>query len=156
MINSTRVGRHVIALVFGVMAATIVASVVGPVSRVAAIIVFGTIVLVWVGFAVLFARCQVEARGGRLGAFANPQQWTAEALPLEFRFITHETPMHQVIDKIGPPSKRPPIPRGAIRYDWPDGRIICVYAEFLATRSGHVNAIQIYNEPSDIPIDEII
>jgi hypothetical protein len=70
--------------------------------------------------------------------------------------MTHETPMHQVIEKIGPPSKRPPIPRGAVRYDWPDGRIIFVYAQFPATRSGHVDAIQIYDEPSDIPIDEII
>src|SRR5438128_2811137 len=126
MINPTRVGRHVIALAFGVIVATIVASVVGPFSSVAAIIAFATIVLVWFGFAVSFARRQVEARGRRLGAFANPQQWTAEALPLEFRFITHETPMHQVLEKIGPPSKRPTIPRGAVRYDWPDGRIIFV------------------------------
>jgi hypothetical protein len=64
--------------------------------------------------------------------------------------------MHQVIEKLGPPSKRPPIPCGAVRYDWPDGRIIFVYAQFSATRSGYVNAIQIYDEPSDIPIDEII
>jgi hypothetical protein len=156
MINPTPGGRHVIAFAFGVMVVTIVALVVGAFSRVAAIIVFATMALVWVGFAITFARRQVEARGRRLGAFANPGQWTAEALPLEFRFITHETPMHQVIEKIGPPSKRPPIPRGAVRYDWPDGRIIFVYAQFSATRSGHVSAIQIYDEPSDIPIDEII
>jgi len=156
MINPTRVGRHVITLVFGVMIAALIASLVAAFSRVAAIIVFVAFVLIWLGCAVSFARRQVEARSGRLGAFADPQHWTPEMLPLEFRFITHDTPIHQVVDKIGPPSKRPPLPRGAVRYDWPGGRIIVVYAQCPSSRSGGVSGIQIYDEPSDIPIDEII
>ena len=156
MINPTRVGRHVITLAFGVMIAAVLAAVVGAFSRIAAIILFVMLVLAWIGCAISFSRRQVEARGGRLGLFADPRQWIAERLPPEFRFITHDTSIDQVLEKIGSPSKRPPIPRSAVRYDWPDGRIIFVYAESPTSHSGRVSAIQVYDEPSDIPIDEII
>lgn len=156
MTNSTRVVRHGIALAFGVIIAALLASIVGAFSRRAAIVLFVTLVFAWIACSISFASRQLKARGGRLGAFADPQHWSPERLPLEFRFITHDTPIDQVLDKIGPPSSRPPIPRGAVRYDWPDGRIMFVHTEFPASRTGRVSAIQIYDEASDIPIDEII
>jgi hypothetical protein len=156
MINPTRVGRHLVTLFFGLAVAGVAAFIVAAWSRVAAVIVFILLTGFWIMSLISFVRRQVEARGGRLGMIADPQHWTPEALPVEFRFITRDTPMHEVLDKIGAPSKRPPIPRGAVRYDWPDGRIIFVYASSLSSRCGSVNAIQIYDEPSDIPIDEII
>ena len=154
--NPARIGRHFITLFFGLTVAGVLALIIAHWSRVAGVIIFVLLAAFWIMSLVSFARRQVEARGGRHGAFADPQHWTPEGLPLEFRFITHDTPMHQVLDKIGSPSQRPPIPRGAVRYDWPDGRIIFVYAQFPASRSGSVSGIQIYDEPSDIPIDEII
>ena len=110
----------------------------------------------WVAVAISFARRQADARGDRLGAFADPRYWAPARLPLECRFVTHDTLLREVIDKLGPPSVRRPIPHGAIRYDWPDGRIMFLYAEYPESRGGRVSAIQIYDELADIPIDEVI
>jgi len=156
MINSARIGRHLLTLFFGLAVAGVLALIIATWSGLGAVVVFALLAVFWIVSLVSFARRQVEARGGRLGLFADPQHWAAERLPLEFRFITHDTPMREVLAKIGPPSKRPPIPHGAVRYDWPDGRIIFLYAQFPASHSGSVSAIQIYDEPSDIPIDQII
>src|SRR5690348_17058673 len=106
----------------GAVVALLIASLVSAFSRVAGVATFVTLFGVWVAFGVSFARRQAEARGGRLGLFADPQQWRPQSLPPEFRFITHATPIQQVQARIGAPSHRPPIPPGAIRYDWPDGR----------------------------------
>jgi hypothetical protein len=137
----------------GAIIALLVASAVSAFGRTAGIVTFVALFGFCVAIGVSFARRQDAARGGRLGLFADPQDWRPQSLPPEFRFITHATPIHQVQARIGAPSHRPPVPAGAIRYDWPDGRIIFVYAQ-PAERT--VSAIQVYDELSDIPIDEII
>ena len=156
MINPKRRVRQLITIAFGVVVAAVIAFVIATFSRIAAIVVFVLLVGIWVALAVDFARHQYEARGGRLAAFTNPQRWVPQKLPLEFRFITHDTPVREVFDKIGPASTRLPTPHDAVRYDWPDGRVIFVYPEFPASRSGRVRAIQLYERQADIPIDEII
>jgi hypothetical protein len=67
-----RVGRHFIALALGVVATAKVALVVSAFSPVAAIIVFSTMVLVWVGCAVSLARRQVEACGKAARSIRTP------------------------------------------------------------------------------------
>jgi len=156
MINVTRIWRHAVTLTFGLVIAGIIGRVIAIFSSVAGVIVFALLSLFWIISLISFARRQIEGRAGTFGLFGDPQHWTPDRLPLEFRFITHDTRMQHVLDKIGPSSKRPPIPRGGLRYDWPDGRIIFIHTEPSDSQSGRVSAIQVYDEPSDIPIDEII
>jgi hypothetical protein len=156
MTNETRIWRHAVTLAFGLIMAGIIGRAIAMFSSVAGVVVFALLSLFWIISLISFARHQVWARGGTLGLFADPQHWTPHRLPLEFRFITHDTLMQHVLDKLGPSSTRPPIPHGALRYDWPDGRIIFVHPESSASRSRRVRAIQVYDEPSDIPIGEII
>jgi|GEM_PF-6567381 len=153
MNTRVKVTAHIITIGVGTFVALLISLVLALFSHIAAVITFLVLVAVWAAINVSGERHQVEARGGRLGLFPDPQRWSSSALPLEFRFITHYTPIEQVLTKIGTPSKRPPIPRGAVRYDWPDGRIIFVYAQ---GSDRTVSAIQIFASLSDIPINEFI
>ena len=148
-----KVTTQIITIGVGAFVALVIALVVSLFSRIAAAIIFLVLFGLWVAISVSAERHQVKARGGRLGVLLDPQHWNPESLPLEFRFMTPETPLQEVLTKIGSPSKRPPIPRGAVRYDWPDGRVIFVYAQ---GPDSTVTAIQIFARSNDIPIDEFI
>jgi hypothetical protein len=152
MINPSRLRNHLQGLFVGFTVAGVVAYLISSFSRAAAFVVFVLLSALWITFAVAAAKQADRARGGRLGAFSDPKHWTPQRLPLEFRFITRDTAMREVFDKIGPGSTRPPDPPDALRYDWPDGRVVFVYPEFPATRSGRVRAIQLYDHKEDVPV----
>jgi len=152
MINPARLRNHLQALFIGFTVAGLIACIIAIVSRIAAVVVFVLLSGLWVAFAVVSAKQADRARGGRLGVFPDPQHWISQRLPLEFRFVTRDTTMREVFDKIGPGSTRPPDPPDALRYDWPDGRVVFVYPEFPATQSGRVRAIQLYDHKEDVPI----
>ena|SRR5215212_5012412 len=148
-----KVTTQIITNGVGAFVALLIALVVSRFSHIAAAVVFLVLFGVWVAISVGAERHQVEARGGRLGVLLGPKHWNPESLPLEFRFITPETPLQEVLTKIGSPSKRPPIPRDAVRYDSPDGRVIFIYSDGPGST---VSAIQVFARPNDIPIDEFI
>jgi hypothetical protein len=152
MIDPARLQKHLGALFVGITVAGIIALIVARFSRTAAIVVFAVLSVLWILMGVSTAKHADRARGGGLGVFADPQQWVAQRLPLEFRFITHETMIEEVLDKIGPGSTSAADPPNVVRYDSPDGHVIFLYPEFPKTRAGRVRGIQLFEHKSDLPI----
>jgi hypothetical protein len=152
MIDPSRFQKHLGAVFVGIIVAGVIALIIASFSRTAAIVVFVVLSMLWILMAVSTAKHADRARGGRLGVFADPQQWTPQRLPLEFRFITHDTTIEELVQKFGPGTIGGVNPQDVVRYDSPDGRIILVYPEFPATRSGRVRAIQLFDHESDLPL----
>ena len=91
-----------------------------------------------------------DLRSRDAAVFSDPSQWRADELPLEFRFITRETTLHELERTIGP--SRPVADTGAVRYDLGSGGALFIHLDPPATPDSKVRGIQLYRSEESVPV----
>jgi hypothetical protein len=91
-----------------------------------------------------------DLRSRHAGAFETPKDWRPEELPQEFRFITHDTTLAQLNDRLGP--SKPVGSDAIIRYDLPSGGAICVFLQLPFSSNSKVRGVQFYPQESLVPV----
>ncbi len=143
-----RLRRYGGTFITGVVAAFFVAA---PVSKVwpnASRPVFLGLVLFWLVGLVGVAVRDIGSRDAAV--FSDPSHWRAEELPLEFRFITHETTLQELERRIGP--CRTVADTGAVRYDLGSGGALFIHLDPPKTPDSRVCGIQIYRSAEFVPV----
>lgn len=143
-----RIRRHVTTLVSGVVAAFLVAAVIGQWWPDARKIAFWGLAAFWLtgGVVVIFREWQsVDAR-----AFEDPRQWVPDELPREYRFITHSTTRRELIAELG--AYKDVADTGVGRYDLPSGGAIFVFMQAPVTDESLVTGVQFYPREGEVPV----
>jgi hypothetical protein len=148
MTTLERMRRYGGALIFGVVAAFLVASLVAKFWPGAKNTVFIALVIFWLmGLVQIVVR---DIRSRDAAAFANTEKWCTEELPQEFRFITRDTTLEELAATLGP--YRPVADTGNVRYDLPSGGAIVVFPEQLFSSDSKVRGVQFYSREDDVPV----
>lgn len=143
-----RLRRYGSTFITGVVAAFFVAALLSKVWPGASRPVFFGLALFWlVGLVGVVVR---DIRSRDAAVFSDPSQWRADELPLEFRFITRETTLHELERTIGP--SRPVADTGAVRYDLGSGGALFIHLEPPATPDSKVRGIQLYRSEESVPV----
>lgn len=145
-----RVWQYLTGLVFGLVAAWVISTCVAKFWPDARVTIFVVLFAVWLsGFAQVLVR-DIRAGGeGERAVFANPEDWDSVELPREFRFITHETTLQEVIEKVGPYTRV--TQKGLVRYDLPSGGALFLFPEPPFSDSSRVRGIQLYRTEDQVP-----
>jgi len=143
-----RLRRYGSTFITGVVAAFFVAALLSKVWPNASRPVFFGLTLFWlVGLAGVVVR---DIRSRDAAVFSDPSQWRADELPLEFRFITRETTLHELERTIGPST--PVADTGAVRYDLGSGGALFIHLDPPATLDSKVRGIQLYRSEESVPV----
>jgi hypothetical protein len=145
------IGKYLGGIAFGGVAAWIISQLVGRFWPGAQLSVFVVLVIIWLsGFA------QVLLRDIRVGSeteravFADPKQWQPQELPQEFRFITRESTVQEVVDTVGPYTRV--TESGLVRYDLPSGGALFLFPEPPFAPTSRIRGIQLYRTEDEVPV----
>jgi hypothetical protein len=143
-----RFRRYGGTFITGAVAAFFVAALVGKVWPSASRLVFFGLVLFWlIGLVGVVVR---DIRSRDAAVFSDPSHWSPDELPLEFRFITRETSLHELESSLGPSS--PVADTGAVRYDLGSGGALFIHFDPPATPDSKVRGIQLYRSEESVPV----
>ena len=143
-----RLRRYGSTFITGVVAAFFVAALVSKVWPDAYRPVFVGLVLFWlVGLVGVVVR---DIRSRDAAIFSDPSQWRTDELPLEFRFITGDTTLHELEHRLGPSS--PVADTGAVRYDLGSGGALFIHFASPTTPESKVCGIQLYRSEESVPV----
>ena len=118
MTITQRAGKYLGGIAFGVAAAWFLSQFVARFWPGSQLTVFIVLVVIWLsGFAQILVRDIRAGHETERAVFARAKEWRAEELPQEFRFITRDTTIQQVVDTVGPYTRV--TEAGLIRYDLP-------------------------------------
>jgi hypothetical protein len=150
MTLARRIGTYITGIAVGVIFAAVIANFVGSLFPNARAIVFVVLVIIWLlGFVQILIR-DIRTGDNARGVFARPEEWCAEELPREFRFITRDTTLQEIVDRVGPYTRLPET--HLVRYDLPCGGAILIYPEPPFTLLSKVRGVQFYRTEADVPV----
>jgi hypothetical protein len=151
MTFTQRAGKYLGGIAFGVVAAWIISQLVAKVWPSAQFVVFVVLVIIWLsGFAQVLARDVRAGSETERAVFAHPEQWHPQELPQEFRFITHDTTVQEVIDSIGPYTRV--TETGLVRYDLPSGGALFLFPDPPFSPTSRIRGIQLYRTEDAVPV----
>jgi hypothetical protein len=152
MTITERAGKYLGGIAFGIVAAWFLSQFVAKFWPDAQLTVFIVLAVTWLsGFAQILVR---DIRAGdetERAVFARPEGWRAEELPQEFRFITRDTTLQQVVDTVGPYTRV--TETGLVRYDLPSGGALFLFPESPSTpTTSKIRGIQFYRTEDEVPV----
>ncbi len=143
-----RLRRYGGTFVTGVFAAFFIAVLVSKIWPDAYRPVFIGLVLFWlVGLVGVVVR---DVRSRDAAVFSDPSDWRPTELPLEFRFVTHETSLQELERRLGAPI--PVADTGSVRYDLPSGGALFIHFDAPTTPDSKVRGIQLYPSKECVPV----
>jgi hypothetical protein len=150
MTAGRRIGTYASGIAVGVIFAAVIAHFVGSLWPNARGTIFVTLIIIWLaGFVQVLIR-DIRTADTASGVFLSPEQWRAEELPQEFRFITRDTTVQQITDKLGPYTHL--TETNVVRYNLPSGGAILIYPEPPFTSASKVHGVQFYRTEDDVPV----
>jgi hypothetical protein len=151
MTITQRAGKYLGGIAFGVAAAWFLSQFVARFWPGSQLTVFIVLVVIWLsGFAQILVRDIRAGHETERAVFARAKEWRAEELPQEFRFITRDTTIQQVVDTVGPYTRV--TEAGLIRYDLPSGGAIFLYPESRSVPTSRIRGIQLYRTEDAVPV----
>ena len=81
--------------------------------------------------------------------FARPEDWDPKELPQEFRFITHDSALSDVIERLGPCTRS--ARNDTLRYDLPSGGAVLIFPESPDANDSKIRGIQFYRTGDAAP-----
>ena len=146
-----RAGKYVTGLAVGFVGAWVVSQFIGRFWPNAQLIVFLVLVVTWLsGFVQILARDIRAGPDTERAVFSDPQQWQSQELPQEFRFITRETKVQDVVDTVGPYTRI--TESGLVRYDLSSGGALFLFTEQPFSPDSRVRGIQLYRTEDAVPV----
>jgi hypothetical protein len=82
--------------------------------------------------------------------FAHPEQWQPQELPQEFRFITRESTVQEVVDSVGPYTRV--TETALVCYDLPSGGALFLFPEPPFSPANRIRGIQLYRTEDAVPV----
>ena len=151
MTITQRVAKYFGGIAFGVVAAWIVSQFAARFWPGAQLTVFVVLVVIWLsGFAQILVR-DIRAGGDtEREVFAHPEQWQPQELPQEFRFITRESTVQEVVDVVGPYTRV--TQTGLVRYDLPSGGALFLFPEPPFSPASRIRGVQLYRTEDAVPV----
>jgi hypothetical protein len=151
MTISQRSCKYLGGIAFGVVAAWVVSQFVGKFWPSAQLTVFVVLVVIWLsGFVQVLVRDIRAGSDPERPVFADPEQWQPQELPREFRFITRESTVQEVVDTVGPYIRV--TETGLVRYDLPSGGALFLFPEPPSSPTSRVRGIQLYRTEDAVPV----
>jgi hypothetical protein len=131
---SEKIFRHVVALSFGVILAIFA--------------LFFTLLLFWSAIGI---KAILRQRHGGDIALKAGREWCSEELPEEFRFISRDTTVQQLVERVGPYTRiRGDSDTGALEYDLPYGSALLIFPEWPCELGSRVRGVQFYRKRDEI------
>jgi hypothetical protein len=151
MTITQRAGKYLGGIAFGIVATWIIAQLVAKLWPGAQRAVFVVLVIVWLsGFAQVLVRDIRAGSQAERAVFADPNQWQRQELPQEFRFITRNTTVQEVVDSVGPYTRV--TETGLVRYDLPSGGALFLFPEPPFSPASRIRGIQLYRTEDAVPV----
>jgi hypothetical protein len=146
-----RIGKYLGGIAFGIVAAWIVSQFVARFWPGAQMAVFVVLVITWFsGFAQVLVRDIRAGSDTERAVFAHPEQWQPQELPPEFRFITGESTVQEVVDTVGPYTRV--TETGLVRYDLPSGGALFLFPESPFSPASLIRGVQLYRTEDAVPV----
>jgi hypothetical protein len=151
MTITQRIAKYLVGIAFGVIAAWIVSQFATRFWHNAQLTVFVVLVIIWLsGFAQVLVR-DIRAGGDtERTVFAHPEQWQPQELPQEFRFITRESTVQEVVDSVGPYTRV--TETALVCYDLPSGGALFLFPEPPFSPANRIRGIQLYRAEDAVPV----
>jgi hypothetical protein len=140
--GSETIFRHIAAIMFGTIVAIFVATLLGLVWPALKWPSFCILLIFWL--AISFKLILRQRRNSEV-LVEGEREWRKEELPEQFRFVSRDTTVQQLVERIGPYSRvRGDDNLKAFQYDLPSGSAILIFPEWPFGDRSRIRGVQFY------------